>query len=171
MYTKYFLSFYGCTRGIWKFPGQGSNWSCSCPPTPQIQQCGIWAESVTYTTARGKAGSLTHWVRSEIKPVSAWILVGFVTAEPQWESPVFRAFSSLKVWIFWQPNSMSTLGDMVHNEVVKIPSLIRNWNKRSFWQEEPAFFQQLLILGGCWHQSQWTIKWPRPTLQHWLGDS
>ena len=30
-------------------------------------------------------GSLTHWVGSEIKPASSWILVGFTTVEPQWE--------------------------------------------------------------------------------------
>ena len=25
-------------RGIWRVPGQGSNWSCCCQPTPQPQQ-------------------------------------------------------------------------------------------------------------------------------------
>ena len=30
-------------------------------------------------------GSLNHWARSGIKPASSWILVGFVSAEPQWE--------------------------------------------------------------------------------------
>ena len=37
-----FLSFYfffkGCTWGMWKFPGLGSNQSCSCWPAPQPQQ-------------------------------------------------------------------------------------------------------------------------------------
>ena len=41
--------------------------------------------SATYTTAQGNAGSLTHRVRPGIKPVSSWILVGFVTTEPQRE--------------------------------------------------------------------------------------
>ena len=41
--------------------------------------------SVTYTTAHGNAGFLTHWMRPGIEPMSWWILVGFVTAEPQWE--------------------------------------------------------------------------------------
>ena len=36
-----FLSFQGCTHGIWRFSGQGSNWSYSCRPTPQLQQCRI----------------------------------------------------------------------------------------------------------------------------------
>ena len=42
-----FICSYGCTCGIWKFPGEGSNQSCSCQPTPQPRQ--IKAVSVTYT--------------------------------------------------------------------------------------------------------------------------
>ena len=41
----------------------GSNWSYSSRPTPQPQQCRIWAVSATYTTAHGNAGYLIHWVR------------------------------------------------------------------------------------------------------------
>ena len=61
---------------------RGSNQNCSCWPTPLAQQCGIWVTSVTYTTAHSNAGSLTHWARPGIEPVSSWILTGFVTAEP-----------------------------------------------------------------------------------------
>ena len=38
-------------------------------------------------TAHGNARSLTHWMRPGIKPEFSWILVRFVTAEPQWELP------------------------------------------------------------------------------------
>ena len=31
----------GCTSSTWKFSGQGQNWSYSCRPTPQLQQCQI----------------------------------------------------------------------------------------------------------------------------------
>ena len=55
-----FCHFLGCTRGIWRFPGQGSNWSCSHRPTPQPQQRGIQTASATYSTAHSNAGSLTH---------------------------------------------------------------------------------------------------------------
>ena len=41
----YFFSFWGCTHGIWKFPGQRSNWSYSC-----------WA----YVIAHGSPRSLSH---------------------------------------------------------------------------------------------------------------
>ena len=33
-----FLFFKGCTCSAWKFPGWGMNQSCSCQPTPQLQQ-------------------------------------------------------------------------------------------------------------------------------------
>ena len=48
----------------------------------------IGAASVTYTTAWGNSRSLTHWEGPGIKPASSWILVGFVSIEPQWEFPV-----------------------------------------------------------------------------------
>ena len=43
--------------------------------------------AVTYTTDHSNAGSLTHWARQWIKPVSSWIPVRFVTTEPQRELP------------------------------------------------------------------------------------
>ena len=36
------------------------NWSCSCQPIPQPQQCGIRASSTTYTAAHSEDGSPTH---------------------------------------------------------------------------------------------------------------
>ena len=45
----------------------------------QPQQHWIRAKSVTYTTALGNAGSLTHRARPGIKPTFSWILVGFTT--------------------------------------------------------------------------------------------
>ena len=74
----FFLSFEGCTHSIWKFPGEGLNRSCSCWPTPQPQQHGIWATSATYTTAHGNMGFLTPGARPGIEPMSSWILIGFV---------------------------------------------------------------------------------------------
>ena len=50
----YFLSFchfLGRSCSIWRFPGQGSNWSCSHQPMPEPQQRWIRAASATYTTA------------------------------------------------------------------------------------------------------------------------
>ena len=34
---------------------------------------------------RATAGSLTHWAGPGIKFASSWLLVSFITAEPQWE--------------------------------------------------------------------------------------
>ena len=74
---------YGCSQA------RGWNQSYSCWPTPQPQQCGIQATPVTYirhsSIAHGSAGSATHWVRPGIEPAFSWILVGFVSIEPQRE--------------------------------------------------------------------------------------
>ena len=64
---------------------RGWNRSYSGRPTPQPQQLLIPATSVTYTTAHGHAGSLTHGARPGMETASLWILVGFVSAEPRWE--------------------------------------------------------------------------------------
>ena len=55
----------------------------------EVPRLGIRVMSTTYNTAHSNAESLTHWVRPGIKPepASSWILVMFVTTEPQWEFP------------------------------------------------------------------------------------
>ena len=42
------------------------------------RQLRIWAKSASYTAAHDNTGSLTHWVRPGIEPVSSWILVMFL---------------------------------------------------------------------------------------------
>ena len=51
----------------------------------QSQQCRIRAVSSTYTAAHSNRGYLTSQARPGIESASSWILVGFVTAEPQME--------------------------------------------------------------------------------------
>ena len=76
-------------------PRLGSNPIRRCWSTPEPQQWRMWATSVTFTSAHGKAGCLTHWARPGIEPASSKILVRFVSVEPQWEllplllSPIF----------------------------------------------------------------------------------
>ena len=45
------------------------------------------ATSPTYTTAHSNTRSLTHWARPGIESASSWILVKFITTEPQQELP------------------------------------------------------------------------------------
>ena len=78
----FFFCFLWPHMQLMEVPSQRSNQSCSCWPTPQPRQCRIWARSVTYTTARGNTGSLTHWVGPGSKPTSSWMLVRFISAEP-----------------------------------------------------------------------------------------
>ena len=63
----------------------GSYQGYNCRPTPQPQQCGIWATSANHSVAHSSARSLTHWARPGIEPACSWILVVFVSAEPQRE--------------------------------------------------------------------------------------
>ena len=56
----FFFCLFRATPTAWRFPGEESNQSSSCRPTPQPEQCQIQVESVTYTTAHGNAGSFTH---------------------------------------------------------------------------------------------------------------
>ena len=54
------FAFQGHTCSIQRFPGQESNQSYRCWPTPQSQQHQIRAMSASYTTAHSNARSLTH---------------------------------------------------------------------------------------------------------------
>ena len=57
----------------------------------------IQAMSVTYITAQGNGGSLSHWGRPGIKPATSWFLVGFISAVPRWEL-LFFVFLGLHPW-------------------------------------------------------------------------
>ena len=82
-----FLSFQGCTHGIWKFPGQGSNWSCSCP---------------AYTTATAMLdlscvcdlyhSSQQHWILKRDQTRNLMVpsrIRSPFTTESRWELPKF----------------------------------------------------------------------------------
>ena len=69
-----FVCFLGPHPRHMEVPGQGSNRSYSCRPTPQLQPHQIPAASVTYTTAHDSARSLTPlseargWTRNLMVP-------------------------------------------------------------------------------------------------------
>ena len=56
---------------------------------------GIGATAASLHHSHSSTGSLTHWVRSGIKPLSSWILVWFVTAAPQRKHPWFASWICL----------------------------------------------------------------------------
>ena len=49
--------------------------------------------SVTYTTAHGNAGSLTHWAKLGIEPAALGILVGFINYWVMTGTPGYWAFN------------------------------------------------------------------------------
>ena len=76
----------------------GWNWSYSCWLTPQPLQCQIQASSVTYTIAPGSAGSLSHWARPRIEPLSSRILVGCVNYWATTGTPSYILGGQLVYW-------------------------------------------------------------------------
>ena len=69
---------------------------------------GIWAASVTYTTAQGNVRPLTHWARPGIEPTSSWILVGFINHWARKGTPsLFKVFKSQfqfqYLWLVYSP--------------------------------------------------------------------
>ena len=81
-------------------PRLGSNWSCSCRPTPQQPQSRIRAAFVTYSTAHGNARSLTHWAMPRIEPPSSWILVRFINHWATTGIPMvfYQSLDNTAVW-------------------------------------------------------------------------
>ena len=59
------------------------------PKHMKVLWLGGWIRAVAVAAglhhSHSNARSLTHWVRPGIEPASLWILVGFVSSEPQWE--------------------------------------------------------------------------------------
>ena len=93
------------------FPGEGVE--------SEIQQ-------PTYTTAYHNTGSLTHRVRPGIKHTSSWILVGFITSEPQWNSrliifDMIGLFPADRGLIFRWPYPNVSLKNPFHNWEVMLP--------------------------------------------------
>ena len=76
--SLFFVLFKGPTHSIWRSPSWGCKQSRSCQPTTQPQQHMVQAASVTYIIAHSNAGPLTHWASPGIKPMSSWILIGFI---------------------------------------------------------------------------------------------
>ena len=80
---------------FWATPGAYERFWAGVESEPQLPACTtatatpdrnhVW--SVTYTTVHGNTRSPTYWVRPGIEPAFSWLLVGFLTPEPQWELP------------------------------------------------------------------------------------
>ena len=95
--------------------------------------------SATYTTAHGNTGSLTHWVRPGIKPLSSWMLVRFDSAEPWHELPLFYSWKYCHVYSFQKPCSVTittimpilrkrTLREKLRNLPTSSIRIQKNWH-------------------------------------------
>jgi len=94
-------------------PRLGVESELQLPAYTTATQHQIGAASAACTTAHSNTGSLTHWARSEIKPTSSWILVGFIFSKPQWELPdIFKVLKEKHC----QPRILYSLKRSFRNE-------------------------------------------------------
>ena len=70
--------------------------------------------SLNYTAAHGNAGSVTYSTRPGIELTFSWILVRFVSVEPQWEIPTLNFF-------FGGGSFLLFLG--LHQQYMEVPRL------------------------------------------------
>ena len=73
----------------WSSKGLSRFWSALLPARPSAPASQAACPLPPGTSNFCNTWSLTHWVRRGIEPASSWILVRFITAEPQWERPPF----------------------------------------------------------------------------------
>ena len=138
MLVFFFLCFYSWTRGMSKFPGWGSNWSCSFWSTPQPlpQQCQIQAESATYTKAHGNRGSLAHWARPGIESASSQRQHPLIRISPHWwEKPIFCSL------LYSQRMGVSGMGSRSHKTHLKDMQAFVLKERRLWrcWEPLPTF--------------------------------
>ena len=81
----------------------------------EVSKIGVESELqlLAYTTTHNNARSPSHRVEPGIEPASSWILVGFLTAVPQWELPklslLLKSFACLRVPWKWRFVSIGLL--------------------------------------------------------------
>ena len=95
---------------------------------------------LSYTTAHGKAGSLTQWGRPGIEPSSSWILVGFVT---HWDTMVTLLFFILygrTPYIFLVLGSIKNISPAWQ----ELTAAVLSCSKLLVWEEANAVWKKEL---------------------------
>ena len=103
--------------------GPGVQLELQLRPTPQPQPHQVWVESATYALAWGNAGSLIHWARPGIKPMSSrrlrWVLNPLNHNGNSWSTFLKTLFFLLRFHLF--PD------DWLHDVVSRRGSLYPEW--------------------------------------------
>ena len=99
-------------------PRIGVELDYSCWPMPQSRQGQNQAASATCTTAHI---NWSHWERPGIKPTSSWILIGFVSAEPEGELLIFFLFIYLFALLaaIWKGVKWYLIGILIYISLLK----------------------------------------------------
>ena len=75
----------------------------------------VGSEPHLWPTPHSITGSLTQWMRLGIEPVSSWILVRFISTEPQWELQKLLIINGIVRWaflFFWLHSPYQVLGEL-----------------------------------------------------------
>ena len=103
----------------------GRTWAVAASqPTPQPQQSEIRVLSATYTTAHGKARSLTYWGRPGIKPETSCSWSDSLTTELRWE------LHGLRIWKDPSFSQMITLSACRTNRMITLIFIYSGSNKK-----------------------------------------
>ena len=81
----YLFCFLGLHPWNMKVPRLGVKWELQPPAYATATALRDLSLVCDLHQAHGNAGSLTHWARPGIQPMSSWILVGFVSTAPRRE--------------------------------------------------------------------------------------
>ena len=101
--------------------------------------------SVTYIIAHGNTGSLTHWARPWIEPASSWMLVRFISTEPQWELLALCSFNLALDWFL----KITLSGVPTVAQHVKDPVLSLWWCGSNPWPGAMSWRYGVPTAVGC----------------------
>ena len=122
--------------------------------------------SVTYIAAHSNAGYLTHGGRPGISPMSLWILVGFITAEPQWELPSYLQGNNQNIskqLLVYAPLSISWKTNTPCVFYAQIPKLVQAVELCSDRRTQARFELLDLRICGCL-----VAPTPREEMRDWV---
>ena len=133
-----FFFFKGGTYDIWKFPGEGSNWSCSCQPSPQPRQHGIqavsdlhhslWQRHILNQLSKARDGTHTFMDTSQV--CYCWPMTEQPPSSPPVRFSIWSSILCMDSLICGKPPKCLWIEFLGFHELgwAKVCSLISKWN-------------------------------------------
>ena len=126
------------------FQARGQIKGCSCWPMSQPQQCQFWATSANYTPAHSNDGSLTHWEKPGIEPLSSWTLCRALNPLSHSGNSSIFPFCHLVILRLIHALTMTAMLPRISN--VQGVERNRNRGKKTKKQQKKHLFFPILVL-------------------------